>query len=135
MGWTTDLFCNISFNRETFNYKEEVESKISELDKCIESCKNTIRDMALITEPAKFINKEEDSNPYYFVINNVEDNIQLLEEYTIERFKLLLLLDNWDSSHTKEGLAIYPPDNIEWNSAFMSGDFVKSTKFPEINTL
>ena len=27
MSWSTELFCNISYNRETFNSKYEVEDK------------------------------------------------------------------------------------------------------------
>ena len=128
MSWSTELFCNVSYNRETFNSKYEVEDKISELDKNIESCKKTIRDMALMTEPSKFISNDE--NPYYFVIEQVEDNLELLEEYTIERWKLSLLLENWDNCHNEEGLAIYPPDEINWDTAYLHGDFVHSTKYP-----
>lgn len=130
MGWSTELFCNVSYNRETFNSREEVEDKISDLDKYIESCKKTIRDMALMTEPTKFMDKDSDTNPYYFVTGQVEDNLELLEEYTIERYKLSVLLDNWNNCHNKEGLAIYPPDNMDGNTAYLCGDFVKSTKYP-----
>ena len=31
MGWSTELFCNISYNRKTFNSKIEVEDEISDL--------------------------------------------------------------------------------------------------------
>ena len=108
----------------------EVEDEISDLDKCIESCKKVLRDMALMTEPTKFMDKDSDTNPYYFVTEQVEDNLELLEEYTIERYKLSVLLDNWDNCHNKEGLAIYPPDNVDRNTAYLHGDFVKSTKYP-----
>ena len=129
MGWSTELFCNVSYNKETFNSRGEVEDKISDLDKNIESCKKTIRDMALMTEPSKFMSKDSDESPYYFVTEQVEDNLELLEEYIIERWKLSLLLENWDNCHTKEGLAIYPPDNVDWKTAYLHGDFVHSTKY------
>ena len=128
MSWSTELFCNVSYNKETFNSRMEVEDKISELDKYIETCKKALRDVALMTEPAKFIN--EDTNPYYFVTGQVEENLELLEEYIIEKYKLEILLDNWDKCHNEKGLAIYPPDNIDWNTAYLHGDFVKSTKYP-----
>ena len=128
MGWSTELFCNISYNRKTFNSKIEVEDEISDLDNRIESCKKVLRDMALMTEPSKFV--DNNTNPYYFVTEQVEDNLELLEEYIIERYKLLILLDSWDNCHNKEGLAIYPPDNVNWNTAYLHGDFVKSTKYP-----
>ena len=130
MGWSTELFCNVSYNRETFNSRGEVEDKISELDKNIESCKKTIRDMALMTEPSKFMSRDNDESPYYFVTEQVEDNLELLEEYTIERWKLSLLLENWNNCHNEEGLAIYPPDGVNWDTAYLHGDFVHSTKYP-----
>ena len=83
MGWSTELFCNISYNRKTFNSKIEVEDEISDLDNRIESCKKVLRDMALTTEPSKFV--DNDTNPYYLVTEQVEDNLELLEEYMIER--------------------------------------------------
>lgn len=130
MSWSTELFCNLSFNRETFNSKFEVKDKIEELDKYINTCKKELRDMALMTEPAKFMGKEDESDPYSFVTSKVEDSLELLEEYTIERYKLCVLLDNWENCHNEDGLAIYPPDGIEWNTAYLHGDFVKSTKYP-----
>ena len=130
MSWSTELFCNISYNKETFNSRGEVEDRISELDRNIETCKKVIRDMALMTEPSKFISKDSDESPYCFVTGQVEDNLELLEEYTIERWKLSLLLENWSNCHNEEGLAIYPPDGINWDTAYLHGDFVNSTKYP-----
>lgn len=130
MSWSTELFCNLSFNRETFNSKFEVEDKIKELDECINTCKKELRDMALMTEPSKFMGKEDESDPYLFVTSKVEDSLELLEEYTIERYKLCVLLENWENCHNEEGLAIYPPDGINWDTAYLHGDFVHSTKYP-----
>lgn len=133
MSWSTELFCNISYNRETFNSKIEVENKISDLDKEIETCKQTLRNMALMTEPTKFV--DDNTNPYDFVTGQVEDSLELLEEYLIDRWKLYILLDNWDNCHNEKGLAIYPPDEINWDTAYLHGDFVRSTKYPTNNDL
>ena len=130
MSWSTELFCNISYNRETFNSKYEVEDKLNTVNKYINDCKKELRDLAIMTEPNKFFNDNPDSDPYNQITINFEDTIELLEEYYIEKYKLLLLLDNWENCHNKEGLAIYPPDNIDWNTAYLHGDFVKSTKYP-----
>lgn len=135
MSWSTELFCNVSYNRESFNSREEVEYRISELDKTIESCKKTIRDMALMTEPSKFMIKDNDDSPYYFVTRVVEDSLEFLEEDIIERWKLSLLLDNWENCHNEEGLAIYPPDGIHGDTAYLHGDFVHSTKYPTNKSL
>lgn len=130
MSWSTELFCNISYNRETFNSKYEVEDKLNTVNRYINDCKKVLRDLAIMTEPNKFFNDNPDSDPYNQITINFEDTIELLEEYYIEKYKLLLLLDNWENCHNKEGLAIYPPNNIDWNTAYLHGDFVKSTKYP-----
>ena len=130
MSWSTELFCNISYNRETFNSKYEVEDKLNTVNKYINDCKKVLRDLAIMTEPNKFFNDNPDSDLYNQITINFEDTIELLEEYYIEKYKLLLLLDNWENCHNKEGLAIYPPDNIDWNTTYLHGDFVKSTKYP-----
>lgn len=130
MSWSTELFCNLSFNRETFNSKFEVQDKIKELDENINTCKRELRDMALMTEPSKFMDKEDWSDPYFFVTSKVEDSLELLEEYTIERYKLHVLLNNWENCHNEENLAIYPPDGISCDTAYLHGDFVRSTKYP-----
>lgn len=130
MSWSTELFCNISYNRETFNSKYEVEDKLNTVNRYINDCKKVLRDLAIMTEPNKFFNDNPNSDPYNQITINFEDTIELLEEYYIEKYKLLLLLDNWENCHNKEGLAIYPPDNIDWNTAYLHGDFIKSTKYP-----
>lgn len=133
MSWSTELFCNISYNRATYNSINEVKDKISELDKDIESCKKVIRDMALMTEPSKYADKDE--NPYYFVTERVEEALEELEDYLIEKYKLEILLNNWKNCHNKEGLAIYPPDDIDYDTAYLRGDFIHSTKYPDNKSL
>lgn len=135
MSWSTELFCNLSFNRETYNSKYEVKSKIDELNRYIDTCEKSLRDLALMTEPSKYIDNKEESNPYFFVTSTFEDNMELLEEYYIERYKLSVLLENWENCHNKDGLAIDPPDGVTWNSAYLYGDFVKSVKHPDDKSL
>lgn len=130
MGWSTELFCNITFNRETFNSKYEVEDKIKELDECIKVSANTIRDLVIMTEPDKMFKATEETDTYSALINEYETQMGLLEDYIIEKHMLSILLDKWDECHNKDGLAIDPPDNIHWNTAYLSGDFVKSVKYP-----
>lgn len=131
MGWYTELFCNITFNKETYNTKEEVLDRIDDLNRYIATCKSELRDLVVMTEPSKFSEKDED--PYCWLINTFNSNLELLEEYTIELYKLNLLLSNWDACHTKEGLAIDPPEGVHYDSAFLSGDFVNSIKYPDSN--
>lgn len=132
MSWSTELFCNISFNRETFNNIHEVENKIEEIKAQKDMCCKELRDLAIMTEPAKYMESDSERTPYDFVCQQFESNMELFQELTVELFKLELLLQNWDKSHTKDGLAIDPPNNIEWDSAFLSGDFVRSLDNPDI---
>lgn len=135
MSWSTELFCNISFNRKTYNTKYEVETDLEELDKNIENCKRELRDLAIMTEPEKFYDKEDYTSPYDFVSRNLEENLELLEEFHVEKWKLEILLNNWDKCHNKEGLAIDPPNEISWDTAYLHGDFVNSVKYPDPNKI
>lgn len=128
MSFATELFCNITFNRTTFNDKWEVKDKIEDLDRSIKSSEDRLKDLALMTEPNKLLTKEDDEGYIYVISREVKDNLELLEEYYIERYKLELLLDNWEECHTKKGLAIYPPKNVIYKS-YLCGDFVNSTKY------
>lgn len=131
MGWSTELFCNISFNRESFNSKYEVQDKIDEIKKCLEYTKDKIKNLAIITEPNKFC--PEDYEPMSWIQGEVRENLELIEEYTIDIYKLELLLENWDVCHNEEGLAIDFPEGITLNTAFLEGDFVNSVKYPKAN--
>ena len=133
MGWSTKLFCNISFNRETFNSKIEVQDKIEETKTYIQNAKDQLRDLLMMTEPSKFC--PEDYDPLIWMHNEFQDSIDLIEEYLVELYNLNLLLSNWDSCHDESGLAINPPDEITWETAFLDGDFVKTIKYPNANDI
>lgn len=130
MSWSTDLFCNIHFNRETFDQLYQVQNAISETKACIDQCKKELHSLAIMTEPAKFYNKDDYDSPYSFIEQTFQDNIDLLEEYIVKLDNLLLLEDKWNKCHDEKGLAIPPPDNIHWDSAFLDGDFVKTVNSP-----
>ena len=133
MGWSTKLFCNISFNRETFNSKIKVQDKIEEIETYIQNAKDHLRDLLMMTEPGKFC--PENYDPLIWMHNEFQDSIDLIEEYLVELYKLNLLLSNWDSCHDESGLAINPPDEITWETAFLDGDFVKTIKYPNANDI
>lgn len=134
MGWCTDLFCNISFNRKTYNSKWEVENDIDELKKSIEYNENKLHNLAVMTEPNKFFN-DPDCDMLQLINNEVGTCLELLQEDYVDLYKLEMLLENWYKCHNEEGLAIYPPEEVKWDSAFLCGDFVSSTKYPDPNTI
>ena len=134
MSWETRLFTSISFNRATYNDKHDVKSDLDETNGLIEFCKKTIRDLVVMTEPNKFFNNE-DSNPYLEMTSEYEHQIDFLEELLIKKYKLCILLDDWDNCHDVNGLAIDPPDNIKYDTAYLDGDFVNTVSNPNKNSI
>lgn len=132
MGWSTELFCNVTFSRETFNSKSEVEERIEEIERYSQSVRDQIRDLAMMTEPQKFC--PENYDPIIWVRNEIQDSLDALEECTIDLYKLNLLLENWNSCHNENGLAIEPPDGVR-QGAFLTGDFVRTTEYPNDNDI
>lgn len=130
MGWSTELFCNISFNRKTYNSLGEVESDIEEMKDILQRYKDKIKAYAVMTEPDKMIKFDDESydNLLSQVNDEVSDMLKEMEEYYYELIKLEYLRDNWDNCHTKEGLAINAPEEITWETAYLDGDFIKGTK-------
>lgn len=130
MGWSTELFCNISFNRKTYNSLGEVESDIEEMKDILQRYKDKIKAYAVMTEPDKMIKFDDESydNLLSQVNDEISDMLEEMEEYYYELIKLEYLRDNWDNCHTKEGLAINAPEEITWETAYLDGDFIKGTK-------
>lgn len=133
MSWNTRLFCSIEFNRETFNSKGEVRDRIEELEMYLQNSKDHLRDLLMMTEPSKFC--PENYDPLIWMRNEFQDAVDTIEEYSIEIYKLNLLLDNWDSCHNEDGLAINPPDEVTYKTAYLNGDFVNSVKYPNANSI
>ena len=130
MGWSTELFCNISFNRKTYNSLYEVESDIEEMKDILQRYKDKIKAYAVMTEPDKMIKFDDESydNLLSQVNDEVSDMLNEMEEYYSELIKLQYLKENWDNCHDEKGLAIAAPENIHWDTAYLEGDFVKSNK-------
>lgn len=120
MSWSTELYCNVSFNRETFNTKYEVEQALENVKADIISYEEEIKALVYMTEPQKFYNVED--NMYYELRSRTNELLELLSENYIMQYKLSLLLYNWDKCHDKDGLAIAPPDDIK---PYLWGDFIK----------
>lgn len=132
MGWSTELWCRVSFNRETYNTKWQVEQELEELNKSIERYKKCLCSLAVMTEPNKFFPEEEDL--LFKIESEIMDTLEMYELDIYKRDKLELLLENWDYCHNEKGLAIDPPENIDYNTAYLWGDFVHSVKYPNENS-
>lgn len=120
MGWSTELFCNISFNRKSYNDKREVESDYKDVNDSIDRTKSRLLELVFTTDPQKY----DSEDPAGYLRNNYEECMENLEETMFEKFRLGYLLDNWEYCHDKDGNAI--PGQVEWNTAYLDGDFVKT---------
>lgn len=128
MSYTTYLHCSIAFIRETYNNKYEVLDDLDVCEKMINYLEGSLRELVMITEPKKFCNEDED--PQAWLSINVRDKLESLEEEYVKRYKLHLLLDNWNNSHNNEGLAIDIP-STECKNPYVYGDFIKTVKNPK----
>ena len=116
MGWSTELFCNISFNRKSYNSLSEVGDDIETAKKIIQLYKDKIRAYAVMTEPDKMVKFDDEryDNLLMQIDGEVSDMLEEMEEYYDELFRLQYLWENWENCHTKDGLAINAPEEITW---------------------
>ena len=126
MGWSTDLFCNICFNHKTYNHKSEVENDLEEAKDLKKMAKDRLRELVFMTEPQKFC--DQDETPQEFLSGELHNQFEALEEAIQDECRLYYLLDNWDACHNDKGQAIYGPKEVECDSAFLRGDFIKTDK-------
>lgn len=130
MGWCTELFCNIYFNKETFNHINQVNTRIDEVNKDIQDAENRLRQLVFMTEPNKFFEGEDIA---YQIEEMFNECIEVIKDNRYELTKLEFLKENWNNCHDRNGLAINPPENIMWDTAYLDGDYVKSIKNPSGN--
>lgn len=123
MGWSTELFTNISFNRKTYNTRYDVERDLEENKDMLNSMIQRLKQMVTITDPKKFIDDETD--PLWWLNNETDEILSEIQELAIENWKLEKLLDEWNACHTPEGEPIDLPENVNYMSSFIWGDFVE----------
>ena len=135
MGWSTDLFCNISFNKKTYNSLYEVEKDIEECKDLMQVCLDKLRAFAIMTEPQKMLNCEDCEgnaiDPIDIITTEFNRLIEEYNEYQYDLIKLKYLEDSWEYCHNEKGLAINPPEGISWKTAYLDGDFVRTAEHPE----
>lgn len=127
MGWTTDLYCMVSFSKETYTSRSQVEYDLDEARQLVRLMEDKLRALAVMTEPLKMFPEiaERGDNALDAVTLIVNETLESYREYLWAQSKLELLLGNWDKCHTADGRPILPPDNVDWGSAFIDGDFIR----------
>ena len=129
MSFSTDLFCRISFNRETYNDLSEVEEDIKAAKMAIENVKREIENLVFMTEPNKMFKAEEGENVFDIISYRLRQCFEILSESSEQLLKLEYLRDYWDACHDeKTGLAIPLPEGIDFDAAYLDGDYVRTTK-------
>lgn len=129
MSVQTYLFCRISFYGATYNSLAEVERGIREASEAIQEAKSEIRDLVMMTEPQKMLSVDSGDNVYDTVVERINQCFDTIIESNDELFKLEHLRANWDACHDKDtGFAIPLPECIDYDAAYLEGDFVKSLK-------
>jgi hypothetical protein len=124
MSHSTELFCNISFNRETYDTLHKVEDAIADYEHTINLAIADLKNFALMTEPEKFC--PEGSDVLQWIKDSIEDNINIIQDLSVDIYKLTQLRENWKHCHNKDGKAIEFPGN--WTYAYLQGDYIDSVK-------
>lgn len=124
MAWSTDALIHVSFNRQTFNCRADVESFIEDKEFEVESAKKTLLQLALMTEPKKFC--DEDADPLWWVQHQVDDAIETIEINSYLIGIAQRVLDGWDKSHHENGMAYDLPWDKFDEMQRVRGDYVKA---------
>lgn len=135
MGWETNVITQISFNKETYNSIYKVEEEIDFCNKRIQDIVNKLMIYSTSRPQDILLNRGEAT--IETIQEEVEDMIELLEEYFIKRSDLEVLKDNFkcvdgdyiDNPNRKENVKKWLIDNyILDKSDFSSNDTKKDIK-------
>ena len=135
MGWETNVITQISFNKETYNSIYKVEEEIDFCNKRIQDIVNKLMIYSSSRPQDILLNRGEAT--IETIQEEVEDMIDLLEEYFIKRSDLEILKDNFkcvdgdyiDNPNRKENVKKWLIDNyILDKSDFSSNDTKKDIK-------
>lgn len=135
MSWETNVITQISFNKETYNSIYKVEEEIGFCNKRIQDIVNKLMIYSTSRPQDILLNRGEAT--LETIQEEVEDMIELLEEYLIKRSDLEALKDNFkcvdgdyiDNPNRKENVKKWLIDNyILDKSDFSSNNTKKDIK-------
>ena len=136
MGWGTNLYLCHYFSRKTYDHKWQVEDDLKEAKSILEDVEKRLMQLAFITDPSKFMSKEdieEGIDAAEWLNFRLRD---LFEQYKDAHYDVIWLeelLQNWDECHDKNELAIPNPDKDALKKAYLDGDFIKTVEYPDLN--
>ena len=135
MGWETNVITQISFNKESYDSIYKVEEEIDFCNKRIQEIVNKLMIYSTSRPQDILLNREEAT--LETIQEDVEDMLDLLEEYFVKRSDLEALKDNFkcvdgdyiDNPNRKENVKKWLIDNyILDKSDFSSNDTKKDIK-------
>ena len=135
MGWGIYLYPEIYYSKVDYRTKDDVLREIESVKNVISSLERKLEGLAMMTEPAKMMSKEdieEGISPMEWVRHEVfqilGEDYSSLKDYYYELFKLEWLYDYWDAAHNENNKAVHPPlGSFNWpRTAYMCGDYVES---------
>lgn len=92
MGWGTDFTVDMFLNRQQFNNLYELEAKIEDNEKMIQSVKQRLM-MYASASPSELIPEEWEEDSINFLARRIEELFEEFEEYTLDNFRLNLYLE------------------------------------------
>lgn len=123
MSWSTYLLTQIEFPRKSYTSLTQVFDDMDEAQKQIKFAKDTLQNLAFITEPQKFCGEEDD--PMMWLKRELENAMEMYEESLIELENLRTLAVAWKNIK-REGDQFAPPPFEE--ESYLYGDFIPSSE-------
>ena len=117
MGWETNVITQISFNKESYDSIYKVEEEIDFCNKRIQEIVNKL--MIYSTSRAQDILLNREEATLETIQEDIEDKLELLEEYFVKRNALEILKENFkcvdgdfiDNPNRKENVKKWLIDN------------------------
>ena len=139
MGWETNVITQISFNKETYDSMYKVEEEIDFCNKRIQEIVNKLMIYSTSRPQDILINREEAT--LETIQEEVEDMLDLLEEYFVKRSDLEALKDNFkcvdgdfiDNPNRKENVKKWLIDNYILDKSDFNS--VNNTNNAQINDI
>ena len=142
MGWETNVITQISFNKETYDSMYKVEEEIDFCNKRIQEIVNKLMIYSTSRPQDILLNREEAT--LEDIQEDVEDMLDLLEEYFVKRSDLEALKNNFkcvdgdfiDNPNRKENVKKWLIDNyILDKSDFSSVNNTNNTQTNDIKPI
>ena len=142
MGWETNVITQISFNKETYNSIYKVEEEIDFCNKRIQEIVNKLMIYSTSRPQDILLNREEAT--LETIQEEIEDMLDLLEEYFVKRSDLETLKNNFkcvdgdfiDNPNRKENVKKWLIDNYILNkSDFSSVNNTNNTQTNDIKPI